>query len=78
MQGEPYGYVDHCGPAILTLAILLGLGVVTFVFLSIHLESRTVVQQASFEIHPHADTCIRHAWSTSPVMLWCCRAMINF
>jgi uncharacterized membrane protein YidH (DUF202 family) len=61
MQGEPYGYVDHCGPAILTLAILLGLGVVTFVFLSIHLESRTLAQQVSFEIHPDAGTCIRHA-----------------
>jgi uncharacterized membrane protein YidH (DUF202 family) len=60
-RGEPYGYVDHCGPTILTLAILLGLGVVTFVFLSIHLESRNLARQASFQIRSNADTCITHA-----------------
>jgi uncharacterized membrane protein YidH (DUF202 family) len=57
-RGEPYGYVDHCGPLFLSCAIFLGLLALIAIFVTIKLDKTT--QYSSFTIQPKDNVCVQH------------------
>jgi uncharacterized membrane protein YidH (DUF202 family) len=58
-HGEPYGYVDHCGPALLSTAVFLGLVAIIAIFVTVKLDERRATQISSFTIQPKANVCVQ-------------------
>lgn len=55
--GEPYGYLDHCGPTFLSMMVFLGIVALFAIFLTVE---RPETEPSSAAIQPVDDLCVLH------------------